>query len=80
ACQLLDKPFLTSSRGRHPADVLTVRSCSQTPSNLNCQSSASFPGGIEDVRLAVSGQRLFDGFDEEGGLWSLAIPLRFQDN
>lgn len=38
AGQLLDKPFLTSSRGRHPADVLTVRSCSQRPSNLNCQS------------------------------------------
>lgn len=31
ACQLLDKPFLTSSRVRHPANALTVRSCSQTP-------------------------------------------------
>lgn len=40
ACQRLDKPFLTSSCGRHPADVRTVRSCWHTPGNLNCQNSA----------------------------------------
>ena len=40
ACQRLDKPFSTSSHGRHPADARTVRSCWHTPENLNCQSSA----------------------------------------
>ncbi|OOC65415.1 hypothetical protein AS855_03510 [Brucella intermedia M86] len=34
ACQLLDKPFSTSSRGHHPADARTVRSCWHTPENL----------------------------------------------
>ena len=41
ACRPSGKPSSTSSHGLHPGDALTVRNSSPTPSNLNCQSSAS---------------------------------------
>ncbi|TCQ72950.1 DDE family transposase [Ochrobactrum sp. BH3] len=44
ACERLEKPFSTSSRGRHQADARTVRSCWHTSENLNCQSSAKSMG------------------------------------